>query len=166
HDAQPGGTVTLDTVALPAAHRGTAGLGAPHTVQPGDTLWDIAWHRYGDPGRWHRIWQLNHGRIMPDGRPFTDPHDMLPGLVLRMPAGGRGHAGPPAAATSRHDPRPAQRPGSSPPRPLPAAVGPGRPGQAGPAASGPPHAPPPAGLAAPPGSPPARARPGPRCFHG
>src|SRR5262249_42628023 len=112
-DATPAGIVTLDAATLSTAHdHGTVERGAPHTVRPGDTLWAIAQHRYGDPERWRQLWELNHGRTMPDGRPFTDPRDMLPGFVLHMPA--TSHGDPPAAAGAQHDPQPDQQPGSSP----------------------------------------------------
>lgn len=56
-----------------------------YTVQPRDTLWDIAERCLGDPFRWNEIWTLNQHRTMDDGRTFTDPDRIHPGWVLTMP---------------------------------------------------------------------------------
>jgi LysM domain len=47
-----------------------------HTVQKGDTLWDICDHYYGDPDLWPKLWQMN---------PFiTNPHLLRPGDVITL----------------------------------------------------------------------------------
>ena len=74
-------------------------LTAPHATAPvhhavaravvrvarGDSLWAIAGRSLKDPLRWREIWRLNHGRVMADGRRFTDPDLILPGWRLRLP---------------------------------------------------------------------------------
>jgi len=63
-----------------------------HSVAPaavrvarGDSLWAIAGRSLKDPMRWREIWRLNRGRLMPDGRRFTDPNLIMPGWRLRLP---------------------------------------------------------------------------------
>src|SRR4030043_2350509 len=47
-----------------------------HTVQKGDTLWDICDHYYGDPNLWPKLWQMN---------PFvTNPHLLRPGDIITL----------------------------------------------------------------------------------
>ena len=58
---------------------------ATHTVSLGDTLWDIADDRLGDPNRWPEIWELNAERTMPDGQTFADPDHILRGWRLDIP---------------------------------------------------------------------------------
>ncbi len=51
-----------------------------------DSLWAIAARHLGDPLRWHEIAALNTGRAQPDGRALQDPHWIVPGWELLMPA--------------------------------------------------------------------------------
>jgi DNA-binding SARP family transcriptional activator len=55
--------------------------------QPHDTLWGIAERHLGDPLRWPEIWELNHGRPLPDppGGRFTDKDRIWPGQELLLP---------------------------------------------------------------------------------
>lgn len=47
-----------------------------HTVQRGDTLWDICETYYGDPNLWPRLWEMN---------PFvTNPHLLKPGDIITL----------------------------------------------------------------------------------
>ena len=47
-----------------------------HTVQKGETLWDICERYYGDPDLWPKLWQMN---------PFiTNPHLLNPGDVITL----------------------------------------------------------------------------------
>jgi nucleoid-associated protein YgaU len=54
-------------------------------VEHGDSLWAIADHWLGDGSKWPDIFELNRGRIQPDGTRLTDPDFILPGLSLRLP---------------------------------------------------------------------------------
>lgn len=56
-----------------------------HTVEPGDTLWDIAQSRLGHGTRWREIAELNTGLPQPDGRTLTEAHWLEPGWQLRIP---------------------------------------------------------------------------------
>lgn len=52
------------------------GQGMTHTVEPGDTLWDICEYYYGDAGLWPKLWQMN---------PFvTNPHLLKEGDVITL----------------------------------------------------------------------------------
>lgn len=52
------------------------GQGMTHTVEPGDTLWDICEKYYGDPDLWPKLWQMN---------PFvTNPHLLKVGDVIKL----------------------------------------------------------------------------------
>ena len=55
-----------------------------YTVQPGDTLWEIAGDQLGDPTAWPEIWQRNAGADMGGGRTFDDPNLILPGWQLEL----------------------------------------------------------------------------------
>ena len=65
-----------------------------YVVQRGDTLWGIAERQLGDPLEWQAIYQLNEGRLQPDGATLTDPHWIDPGWTLLLPAA----TSPPSAA--------------------------------------------------------------------
>ncbi len=83
----------------PGAGPSWAQSGVTHTVQPGDTLWDLCAHYYGDPWLWPKLWQMN---------PFiTNPHLLRPGDVIKLlddvPFKRQPHSGQKAAAI-----RPAQ----------------------------------------------------------
>ncbi len=58
---------------------------ASHHVVRGDTLWDIAGQRLGDPDRWHDIYHLNQGHEQPNGYALTDPDDLHTGWILALP---------------------------------------------------------------------------------
>lgn len=52
-----------------------------HTVQRGDTLWDISGHYYGNPWEWPRLWSYN-----PE---ITNPHWIYPQDQVRLIPGGQ-----------------------------------------------------------------------------
>ena len=47
-----------------------------HTVQKGDTLWNLCSHYYGDPWSWPQIWAYN--------KKITNPHWIYPGDQVRL----------------------------------------------------------------------------------
>jgi nucleoid-associated protein YgaU len=55
------------------------------TVEPGDTLWDLAEELTGDGENWRQAWEVNRGRTEPDGATFTDPSLIRPGWTLSIP---------------------------------------------------------------------------------
>ncbi len=74
---------------LPSA---TSSPAAPHAsvvvivvTRPGDTLWCLAAWRWGNGAYWPRLMAANYGRRMPDGQPFTDPHQLPAGWALVVP---------------------------------------------------------------------------------
>lgn len=55
-----------------------------YTTRPGDTLWSIAQHFYGDGNRWPEIYEANKAAI------GADPRDLFAGKVLTIPPPGTG----------------------------------------------------------------------------
>ncbi|HVA60925.1 MAG TPA: hypothetical protein VNG13_10390 [Mycobacteriales bacterium] len=51
-----------------------------------DNLWDIAERHLGDGQRWREIYQLNEGRLQPDGGRLTRANLIRPAWVLLLPA--------------------------------------------------------------------------------
>jgi nucleoid-associated protein YgaU len=86
----PAGLATGATITSPApAYSGfpvhaEADAGT-HVVEPGETLWEIAEERLGDPTAWPQIWEDNDGDQMVDGRTFDDADLILPGWELELP---------------------------------------------------------------------------------
>src|SRR2546421_2997917 len=56
---------------------------AIHTVQPGDSLFAIAQHFYGDGNQWHRIYDYCNKQVI-----GQDPNLIRPGEVLYIPPNG------------------------------------------------------------------------------
>nr|WP_168506875.1 BTAD domain-containing putative transcriptional regulator [Streptomyces sp. S1D4-11]QIY94468.1 LysM peptidoglycan-binding domain-containing protein [Streptomyces sp. S1D4-11] len=73
-----------------------------YIVQPGDTLWDIAEQRLGDPLLWPKIYQLSCAVRQSDGRLLSDPDLIMPGWRLHLPV------------YEAHAPRPPQPPVKTP----------------------------------------------------
>ncbi len=74
----------------------TPGPGAPrpakelrYTVQPHDTLWDLAAAHLGSPTHWVQLFDLNRGRTEPNGT-LIDPDRIYVGWTLEFPAGATG----------------------------------------------------------------------------
>ncbi|MET7951121.1 S8 family serine peptidase [Micromonospora sp. NPDC005324] len=51
----------------------------------GQTLTDIAGRYLGDAGRADELFNLNSGRLQPDGRALTDPERLIPGWYVVLP---------------------------------------------------------------------------------
>ncbi len=58
---------------------------ATYVVQRRDTLWGIAETCLQDPFRWVEIWEMNQGRVQPDGATMTDADRIFPGWTLQLP---------------------------------------------------------------------------------
>lgn len=91
----PGQVLTLPSGASTpaAANPGpppTAGS-ATYTVAPGDTLSGIAARTLGDASRWYEIFRLNQSII-------SNPNQIYPGQVLRLPGGNPGTSSAPGPA--------------------------------------------------------------------
>ncbi|WP_326596581.1 BTAD domain-containing putative transcriptional regulator [Streptomyces sp. NBC_01803] len=74
-----------DVTAPAAGAEEPGGHAASYTVQPGDTLWDIADRCLGDPIRWPQIYALSSSIRQPDGHHLTDPDQLRPGWTLHLP---------------------------------------------------------------------------------
>lgn len=59
---------------------------AEHVVVRGDTLSGIAATHLGDDTLWPDVFAANQGRVMGDGRRFDDPHLIIPGWQIEIPA--------------------------------------------------------------------------------
>ena len=79
----PAGFASSGSVAAPPPMIESAAA-ADYTVEPGDTLWDIADEQLGDPTAWPEIWERNAGDDMGGGRTFDDPNLILPGWELDL----------------------------------------------------------------------------------
>jgi hypothetical protein len=71
---------TTATGIVPVALAQAPARPATHTVQRGDTLWDLSRRYLGDPYLWPQIYRLNTGIV-------ADPHWIFPGQVLTLVAG-------------------------------------------------------------------------------
>lgn len=131
-----------------------------YVVRSGDTLWDIAARKLGDPVRWPQVFQLNRNRIEPDGRRFTNPNRIWPRWTLELPSDAANGLGQPPSASNGSNgsapalppsapsatARPAQptafpAPAPTPPAPSAKASPPAPPACAPPAVTPPGHAP-------------------------
>ena len=123
NEINPGTVLVLpaDASGLPPAEGGPEPTGATVadevTVEPGDTLWDLAEEVTGSGEDWRQAWELNRGRTQPGGATFTDPALIRPGWTLDIPR-----------AADSPEPAPNSLPPSSPappptPEPLPPPAG-------------------------------------------
>jgi hypothetical protein len=91
----PGWTVLIPADTTPAGAEVVS-------VVKGDTLTDIADdHNSNEPA----VWARNEGRVMSDGRIFTDPNLIKPGDTIVIPGQTSPHAAPPAHTTPSTRPR-------------------------------------------------------------
>ena len=101
---QPGGARFTDpdeiepgwTLNIPAAAVAPTG-GEQVTVQPQDTLSQIAVDHGSDPAT---VWSANRDRPQPGGARFTDPDEIEPGWVIRIPTPSPPTTPDPAAAAT------------------------------------------------------------------
>ena len=77
--------VVADIKATNAGAAPTSGSAAPstYTVQPGDTLSNIAKHLLGDANAYQQIFEMNRDQL-------SDPNKIKPGQVLKVPAHANG----------------------------------------------------------------------------
>ncbi|MEA5118973.1 MAG: LysM peptidoglycan-binding domain-containing protein [Propionicimonas sp.] len=75
HEASP------DTHSAIRAHRTTD----TYTVKKGDTLWDIADDKLGDPYAYPKIFKASKNTVQPDGRHLVNPDLIYPGWKLTIP---------------------------------------------------------------------------------
>jgi nucleoid-associated protein YgaU/DNA-binding SARP family transcriptional activator len=102
------------------------------TVQPGDSLWEIAAGELGNGHRFTEIVELNAGRPQPDGRALTDPDVIEPGWVLHLPTqvesppvtAPASTASPPASTASPPPASPVTEPTTPAPAPAPPSTSP------------------------------------------
>lgn len=87
------GPIPVDTGG-PTAPRAVAPQTQPHRVDPkadtyvvkkGDTLWDIADDKLGDPHDYPRIFSSSRHTVQPGGRHLVDPDLIYPGWRLTLP---------------------------------------------------------------------------------
>ena len=83
----PAGATILVPEAAPSSPARSDENGAPatHTVQPGDTLSEIAQAHYGDPAKYEAIAQASKDTVQPGGQHLTDPDHIEPGWTLTLP---------------------------------------------------------------------------------
>lgn len=114
-EIQPGWELTIPHRAGEDDASSTADSSAASvTVEPGDTLWDIADEQLGDPYRWPDVFEENEGRPQPDGRALTDPDLIEPGWVLDLP-GDEASDAPAEALAERVEAVPEQGANTEPP---------------------------------------------------
>ncbi len=106
-------------VPLPGHNVWTTGEHVMYRVRPGDSLWRISESLLGDGFRWPKIWELNQGRVMTDGRRFSDPGLIYPGWTLELPLEVRIQVAPPPAGQPPIPSTPTPPSGPSPTAPAP-----------------------------------------------
>jgi hypothetical protein len=101
-----------------ASDPASASEGIVHTVDAGDTLWDLSAKYLGSPWKWTEIWERN--------RFLTNPHYIYPGIqVVIVPSGEKefvlrqeeaSGSGPAETAAAPAPPAEAVQPAAAPPR--------------------------------------------------
>jgi len=80
-DEQPDRRQQGDKIALPPGEKGRESApGEVHTVERGDTLWDLSSKYLGTPWYWPKVWSYNPQ--------IANPHWIYPGNQVRFFAGG------------------------------------------------------------------------------
>ena len=72
--------------AATASKDSAPGKRSAYVVKKGDTLWDIAADKLGDPYAYPRIFKASKNTVQPDGRRLKDPDLIYPGWKLTIPA--------------------------------------------------------------------------------
>lgn len=88
-----------------------------HTVQPGESLWQVAQSTLGDGDRYMELFDANQGKPQADGQSLTDPGVLRPGWVLEIPTTAAAPAAAPAAETPAPAPAPDEQAAQSTPAP-------------------------------------------------
>ena len=114
---EPGTAEAVDDVSAGPVDEGTAPAPTatvtkfyevkPPSGRHHDTLWDIADRTLGDPYRYKELYQLNEGRMQPDGRRLQEADLIQPGWQLVMPADA---TGPEITSVRTQAPSPAPAP--------------------------------------------------------
>jgi hypothetical protein len=145
------GTSPADTSRTSAGRTGSTDPGRDKVVpvRPGDTLSGIAERHLGTAAATPAVFEVNVGRLQPDGDRLTDPDLIRPGWRLTLPVTqSRATQAPPTAPPTPHPDRPPTQapPPGGPPRQTP----PAQPAPSSPASSpAPPTTPPPSQPTAP-----------------
>lgn len=128
---QPDGSALTDAslirpgwvIRIPAAPGTPSPTASTVTVEPGDSLWEIAEDHLSDGRRYREIFDLNAGRPQPDGETLTEPAHIEPGWQLAIPTNAVAAptpAPPSPPATLTPPPAPAeQAPAAAPAPPTP-----------------------------------------------
>ncbi len=69
-----------------ASKDNTANKRSTYVVKKGDTLWDIAADKLGDPYAYPKIFKASKKTVQPDSRRLTDPDLIYPGWELTIPS--------------------------------------------------------------------------------
>ncbi|MCS5524770.1 LysM peptidoglycan-binding domain-containing protein [Curtobacterium flaccumfaciens pv. oortii] len=95
-----------------------------HTVQPGESLWQVAQSTLGDGDRYMELFDANQGKPQADGQSLTDPSVLRPGWVLEIPTATATPVAPAATAAPAPAATPAPAPAadSQPTQPAPASA--------------------------------------------
>ena len=84
-----------------------------------ESLWEIAQNHLGDGRRYREIFELNAGRVQPDGSRLTIASLIRPGWILRMPRDAHGPGIRVVTPKLAGEPGRAARPGHATPAPRP-----------------------------------------------
>ena len=108
-------TAPVSSPAVPAVAQVAAAPATPlpaveqRTVQPGDTLWEIAAEELGDGAKYPEIFNASTGTIQPDNTQLQDPNLIRPGWNLTIPTDAIAPTPPPPAPAPAAPPPPVQQ---------------------------------------------------------